>query len=170
MAERFPDVVEKWGDDLPPEWKAVCEKAIAKWPDFLNRRIESGLGLTMIHGDYHLWNIFFPKAINTDALAPYAVPLILDWETFKRGLGVYDLAYLLIGSGHRKQQEKPMLKRYHDGLVELGIEGYTWTDCEADYRLSIVACLFPPLKWERIEALGWVMAAFEEWSCSELLK
>ena len=170
MAERFPSVVANWGDALSPEWKAVCERVIGIWPELLSRRINSGLGLTMIHGDYHLWNIFFPRANKPDTPVSCTVPLILDWETFKRGVGVYDLAYLLIGSGHRKQQEQPMLKRYHDGILEAGINNYTWASCEADYRLSIIACLFPPLKWERIEALAWVMAAFEEWSCSELIR
>jgi thiamine kinase-like enzyme len=49
-----------------------------------------GKNLTLLHGDAHLWNLYYPKDPETDRI------ILFDWETIKRGLGAYDLAYLLI--------------------------------------------------------------------------
>lgn len=166
MREAYPQIVAEVGSDLKPEWHIICQKAIEYWPQLMLNRIQRGKGLTMIHGDFHLWNLFFPLA------ATGGQPLILDWETFRRGFGPYDLAYLLISGDDialRRHWERPLLKRYHDGLLAGGIKHYSWEDCVADYRLGVIANLFPPLNWRRIEALAAVMAAFEEWECATIL-
>lgn len=42
--------------------------------------------------------------------------------------------------------------------------------CKADYRLSVLACLFPQLSWHRPGMLACTMAAFEGWKCEDLLR
>lgn len=167
MRDNFPKIIEDSGDNLKPEWEDICRKSIAVWPKLMIDRIQSGKGLTMIHGDFHLWNIFFPVDAQNDH------PLILDWETFRRGFGPYDLAYMLISSDDialRRRWEQPLLKRYHDGLLAGGIEKYTWKDCVEDYRLGVMANLFPPLNWRRLDALESAMTAFTDWKCNALLE
>jgi hypothetical protein len=121
----------------------------------------------LLHGDFHIWNSFFPKQPKIKH------SLIVDWETYKRGFGVYDLAYLLITGldvSVRRDKEQDFLRRYHNGLQKAGIEKYNWQDCLQDYRLAIVANLFPPIMWQSGEKVKRAIAAFEDWHCLELLK
>ncbi len=171
LTATYPNIVAGFGDQIPLAWRKLCEQVIAVWPDLLTQRLNSGQGLTMIHGDFHLWNIYFPLK---SQIAAYETerPLFLDWETFRRGLGVYDLAYLLISSDDvdfRRQWEQDLLKYYHAGLLAGGIEGYSWADCQHDYRLSVIANLGAPLMWARFDSLESSIRAFEDWDCADLL-
>lgn len=166
LQHSFPHIVDSLKPDLSPDWIAICEQAVHSWASLLTRRVHRGEKLTLLHGDFHIWNLFFPRHPQPDH------PLVADWETYKRGIGVYDLAYLLLTSlniSMRREQEKALLKRYHHGLQAAGIDGYSWQDCVQDYRLSIIANLFPPLMWRRVESLRPVMAAFVDWQCGQLL-
>ncbi|MEM7119021.1 MAG: phosphotransferase [Chloroflexota bacterium] len=167
IMQLFPEMVAKLGDKFRPHWHGIYERAIEKWPELLIQRTQNGQGVTLIHGDYHLFNTYFPNDPSAHGL------MILDWETYKRGLGVYDLAYpmtLSLMAHRRRQLERPLLRYYHTQLLAAGIENYGWDDCLADYRLSVLACLFPPLLWPRHESIEDAMVAFNDWGCIELIR
>lgn len=169
IANRFRVFADDLGDELPGEWRQLCERVIAAWPSLFLNRISAGKALTFIHGDFGLWNIYLPRDPETHRLC------FLDWETYKRSLGVYDLAYMLITADYlgdcdmRNQVEAQLLRRYHDGLLANGVTNYDWDDCTYDYRLSVVANLFPPVGWQRLGALQAAITAFHKWGCADLL-
>ena len=157
------------GTNFPGEWRQLCERAIGVWPSLFLNRISAGKALTFIHGDFGMWNIYLPRDPKTHRLC------ILDWETYKRSIGVYDLAYMLITADYwgepdiRNQVEAQLLRRYHDGLLARGVTEYDWEDCRYDYRLSVIANLFPPVGWQRLRALHAAITAFRKWDCADLL-
>jgi aminoglycoside phosphotransferase (APT) family kinase protein len=163
----LPEYVQQHPEELDGSRQRLCEKAIASWADLLIARTAGGAGVTMIHGDAHPGQVFFSRD-------PQSVDLVLlDWEEHKRGLGAYDLAYLFV-LGHRpdyrRDVERDVLRLYHERLLAGGIEGYPWEQCLADYRLSVLACLFAPVGWKRGEFLDCAVQAFEDWGCGGLLR
>lgn len=165
LQEALPGIWAEMGD-VPAGAQSTCEQALNAWPRLLNARVADGQNLTLIHGDFHIWNVFFPHDPAQHA------PLVLDWETYKRGLGVYDLAYLLITGldvATRRGVEEGLLRRYYEGVFPAGASTYTWQQCRDDYRLAIIANLFPPLMWQNSEQVLKTLSAFEDWSCGALL-
>ena len=51
----------------------------------------------------------------------------------------------------------------YDGLQ--GIEAF-----ERDYRLAVIACLFPPIAWTSRGGVNLAVEAFQHWNCDELLR
>lgn len=150
---------------LPASWQA-CERAVEMWPELLIRRKALG-HLTLVQGDAHLGNVFFDRDPDSDHL------YLLDWDTYQRGIGPWDLAYMLVVShapSIRRKVESRILQLYHRYLLSFGVTGYSYDQCVADYRLSILGCLFPPIAWKKPLFLGYALAAFEDWNCSELLE
>jgi hypothetical protein len=94
---------------------------------------------TIIHGDFRLDNVLFDAKGGAWPLAT------LDWQTVTRGRGTLDAAYFL-GSGlrawDRADHETELLRIYHESLLGLGVQGYGWEQCWADYRKHSVNGLF----------------------------
>lgn len=150
--------------DLPDGGLAIIERALDRWADVFCERIADGRALTLIHGDSHVMNMLFPRDHATQRA------ILVDFETYRRGLGAYDLAYLMFfrPAEHRRELEAAVLPVYYDALVAAGVESYSREQFEWDYRLSIIACLFPPLSWDHGGAKQ-ALAAFHDWDCGELL-
>ncbi len=155
----------KTAEDLPAEWLSTCRHAIERWPDLYTSRIATR-NLTLIHADLHPWNVFVP----IDGSGP---PRIFDWELLCRGLGVYDVSYLIIrcrlDPETRREFEAAFIPRYHERLVTLGVSDYTLDACHEDYRFSIVPNILPPLAWQRPHNLVSTMEAFSDWDCGDLV-
>ncbi len=94
---------------------------------------------TVIHGDFRLDNVLFDAKAGAWPLAT------LDWQTITRGCGTLDAAYF-VGSGlrawDRADHETDLLRLYHEALLGLGVRGYAWEQCWADYRKHSVNGLF----------------------------
>lgn len=162
LQKALPGIWQEMGG-VPAGTQHLVHQVLNTWPTLIDKRTTQTQHLTLIHGDYHIWNIFFPHD------SEQGQPLILDWETYKRGFGVYDLAYLLLTCltvEQWRELEQPLLQRYHH---KLAIATYTWQNCLADYKLAIIANLFPPLLWHNKEQLLKTVTAFEDWSCEQLL-
>ena len=143
----LPQFAKKAQDEFPKEMFDFALHAINSWERLYAERIKDNKALTLLHGDLHHWNIFYPKNPETDGL------YFGDWETYKRGMGPYDLCYLVGGDSspqRRHEIEKDLLRYYYDGLVDGGVSGYSWEDCVYDYRLSVIATLFPPIGWQSL--------------------
>jgi hypothetical protein len=161
------------GDGLPAAWRATYERVLPALPVLFNRHV-SRRNLTLVHGDAHLGNFLFPKDV------PGGSALMLDWQFWHPTVGGTDLAFMLATDWEvetRRALEGGLLRRYHDGLLELGVKEYNWDACWDDYRLSVIlVSIFIPVwrwavfKWAPdLSALEKSMTAFDDLGCSELL-
>ena len=128
---------EKVGDQLSAPFRNVAMRYgshVAPIKDQLAARTT-----TILHGDYHLGNLMFgPPGSDTSLVA-------IDWQLMGKGPGTEDVAYFLAGemeTAQRRAAELSLLKGYHGTLVESGVRGYEFDDCQRDYRLS----MFRPLQ------------------------
>ncbi len=119
----------------------------------------------MIHNDYHLRNVLMPIADDGQVI-------IFDWENLCRGMGVYDVAHMLICSmlapTHRKVCEKAVLETYVQTLEANGVEGYDRAACEHDYRLAVIGAIvhvYGPSSMRNS-----AVDAFRAWDCDALLR
>ncbi len=85
---------------------------------------------TLVHHDCRPDNIFF---------AADGTPVFVDWQLVARARGTQDVANLLTQSMEPDVlggQWEPLLRRYHEGLQELGVTGYSWQQCQEHYRVN----------------------------------
>jgi hypothetical protein len=161
----LPRFVDRHAGQLSAEQRALCERATEAWAERFIGRTEGGRGVTLLHGDAHTHNMLYPLDPARETAC------LVDWETYKRGIGAYDLAYMLVYSTpeRRRPREAALLPAYHEGLQRGGVRSYSWDDLQADYRLAVIACLFPPMGWQSLPMLGNALTAFEDWRCGDLL-
>jgi len=98
---------------LQKRWGAV----FARW---------TSIPASLIHGDFHAENMFCLE----DGTNVY-----IDFQAVKLGPGVRDLAWLMASSLKtevRREQEKTVIKAYHEALVARGVE-YCWKQCWEDF-------------------------------------
>ncbi len=160
----LPNLLAQLSEKLSQTEFQFCELLGQHWFDLFAERLHTGQQTTMIHGDYHHYgNIGLP-------LDPADTIRILDWETWKRGIGVYDFAYLIAYQDQLSQQsELELLQYYHKGLTSNGV-AYSWEQCLSDYQLSLLGCVFPPLFWSNAEALSTVIQKCKRWNCASLIR
>ncbi len=92
---------------------------------------------TLVHGDFRLDNMFFDLLDGTAFAA-------VDWQLFRRGRGVFDVAWFISGClspGTRRSSEQDLLNLYVSTLARHGATGYSLERCVEDYRLSLLSCL-----------------------------
>ncbi len=123
------------GDVLPGPLPDVAER--------LGRNVAAVRGVTaqppqtLVHGDFRLDNMFF----GVRGGAAFAV---VDWQLFRRGRGVFDVAWFLSGCLNpdtRKSWEQDLLGLYVSTLAQNGVADYGLERCVEDYRLSLLSCL-----------------------------
>jgi hypothetical protein len=129
--------------------------------------------MTVVFEDVHAGNFLYPRDPSRHSLK------MIDWEQWHVNIGPHDLAYMMglfWFPERRARLELPLLHRYHERLVAGGVQGYSWDECWADYRLSIARTLFVPVwQWgrERPPDIWWnhlerISSAFEDLQCIEL--
>lgn len=119
---------DRYAADLTPDVHTAGEALFAGLEAYLLLNNEPW---SIIHGDYRLDNLLFDPT-------PGGVPItVVDWQTCTHGQALHDVAYF-IGAGllepDRRREEEGMVRRYHAGLLEAGVEGYDWDRCWHDYR------------------------------------
>jgi thiamine kinase-like enzyme len=155
-----------WGSFAEGEWRAdwidTLKHAIQRWPDVFGERISERRDLTLIHGDLHPLNCLIPDNTSSGA------PILLDWGGYASGVGAYDLAKFLINlEGSAEVQEK-MVNLYYVTLAAHGLE-YSRQQFEFDFRLSVIAHLWPCIRRKDPRELESTMRFFEKHKCEELL-
>lgn len=129
-AALLPGFLDRFDDRISPELRALAPRfgdSLATWA---SRRARGPL--TLVHGDFRLDNLLFGPG-------PSGAPrvTVVDWQTVALGIGTDDLSYFL-GAGLvpevRRSVERDLVRRYHEGLLARGVEGYSWDDCWEDYR------------------------------------
>jgi hypothetical protein len=126
FADCYGDYTRKTAEGLAP----VAARVIAD----LSSRHRS-----FLHGDYRADNLLFAPGLGDDGIAA------VDWQISGRGGALYDVAYLICNSvptAYRQQAEKTLLRRYHDTLLKMGVQGFTYDDCWQAYRLAVLCGLF----------------------------
>lgn len=161
------------GDALPPAWRAVYERVLPALPGLFGRH-GTGRDLTLVHGDAHLGNFLFPK----DAEAGNTC--LIDWQFWHPTIGGADLAFMMAAEWEpeiRRRLEQRLMRRYYDGLLAHGVQGYGWQQCWDDYRLSVilVSLFIPVWRWAvfrwapDLAAVHRSMTAFDDLRCRDLL-
>jgi hypothetical protein len=126
MVEEF---IERYGtnEDDAEVLRAFAPR-VARW--IIGRPEPFGI----VHGDYRLDNLLFA----TSAGGPSCTAV--DWQLVAIGLPARDLGYFL-GTGlevdQRVDQERELVRAYHDALVGYGVEGYALEQCWDDYRYGL---------------------------------
>lgn len=134
VAESYPALFEKYAGEFGPHvGEAVLDigrrfaPAIGQW------FAEQPKPWTVTHGDYRLDNMLFDICGGAEAVG------IVDWQTLLPAPGPVDIAYMIGGclpTQLRRDHEESLVRRYHAGLLDNGVTGYSFDDCWAAYRHS----------------------------------
>ena len=152
IAANLPGLIDDLGEDLPRADRLVLEtvfsSSLKPWLRLVDPR-----ALTVTHGDAHTWNFLFPRS-------GHGTPYIFDWQLWHLDVGARDLAFMIAlhwDHAVRQQLELPLLHRYHEELLDAGINNYSFADLLLDYRRCLVRNLtFPIICWSR----GWAREAW----------
>jgi len=149
LTQLLPAFIERYGDRVTPEHRAVCERFVASLDAWVADR-QPPLGL--VHGDYRLDNMLFGAAQASRRF------VAVDWQTVGWGPVMTDAAYFLGGSltvEDRRELEQPLLRQYFQALHAHGVRGFGWDDCWTGYRrqafLGILMTVAPAMLVERTE-------------------
>ncbi|MCP4754053.1 MAG: phosphotransferase [Proteobacteria bacterium] len=123
-----------------PQTRKVAEDLYDKIPPLMQNRTKEGL--TMIHGDYRLDNMFMGKLPPREGF-PESGLAIVDWQICCIAECGFDLAYHMcsVDIETRRKIEEPVLNDYHKTLVENGVEGYPLDYFKEQYRRYILFSL-----------------------------
>jgi hypothetical protein len=126
---------ERYADQLGPEVHEAGDPLFAGLERFMG---DTSQPLTVVHGDYRLDNLLFGGDVGGVPIA------VVDWQTCAHGAGTSDLAYF-IGAGllldERREVERDLVRRYHEGLLATGVEDYDFDRCWEGHRRGTFAGL-----------------------------
>lgn len=170
--EKLPSFLAFLGDRLSSPRSDVYQKLFSS-PSYKWNTPTIGSHQTLLHGDLHTWNLFYP-------CDPLGKLVVFDWNMWDIGCPTDDLAYLIGVHWYperRKRLGQNLLQAYFNELVSHGILNYSWAELQQDYRNSIVRSLLIPVwQWVRgiLPGIWWshlerTFLAFEELNCSELI-
>jgi thiamine kinase-like enzyme len=128
VAQLLPGFLERYGERVAAEHRALCERFVSHLDAWLeDRRGPEGL----VHGDYRLDNLLFGEPGSPRALT------VVDWQTVGWGGAMADAAYFLGGGlalEERRAHERELLAGYLDSLAEAGAEVPDRERCWEQYR------------------------------------
>ena len=142
-------IIAGCADQLKPHWPGLLRDVYAHHPRLMIERTQDGSGFTLIHGDLNGFNILVPKIGDRPIYLLDRQPF--DWS-LTTWLGVYDVAFPMLTDweiDQRREYEQPVLRRYHQHLIEQGVRDYSWEQLWHDYRLSAVICVYVATEWCR---------------------
>ena len=90
---------------------------------------------TIVHSDFRADNMFLDRNTPDDPL------VVFDWQVTQVGGGPCDLAYLLGASmtiDIRRQVEEDLVASYYERLVERGVSGYSFEECQTAYLKGLL--------------------------------
>ncbi|WP_156765665.1 phosphotransferase, partial [Mycobacterium sp. 1245499.0] len=112
----YAGFVDRYGDQIAPEHRVVCERLVAAFDGYLAQEAEAserGRVQGLVHGDYRLDNMLFGTEGAERALT------VVDWQTVSWGPALTDLAYFLgcaLSTEDRRQHYDALLRAYHEAL------------------------------------------------------
>jgi hypothetical protein len=170
--KQLPDFVAFLGDRLSASRRVIFDRLLVS-PSNWWERPASAPKQTLLHGDLHVWNVFYPNDLVGKCY-------FFDWNMWGIGCPTDDLAYMIAVHWYperRERMEQDLLRAYYQELVECGITNYSWTELQQDYRFSVVRSLcipvwqwghgiHPGVWWSHLER---TFLAFEDLKCHELI-
>lgn len=132
--------LKNFSSHFTAETRKVAEDLYDKIPPLMQKRETAGL--TLIHGDYRLDNMFMGKLPPREGF-PEKGLAVVDWQINCIAECGFDLAYHMcsIDIGTRRKIEEQALRDYHRVLVENGIQGYSFDYFKEQYRRYILFSL-----------------------------
>ncbi len=109
----YAGFIDRFGDQIAPEHRIVCERLVAAFDGYLAQEAEGARIRGLVHGDYRLDNMLFGTEGADRALT------VVDWQTVSWGPALTDLAYFLgcaLRSEDRRAQYDTLLRAYHEAL------------------------------------------------------
>ncbi len=99
-------------------------------------------GVTMIHGDYKLDNLFLGNLPKREEFSGSGLAVI-DWQICCKAEGVADLAYHMcsLDIETRREIEKKALDDYHKTLIANGVKNYPFDTFVIQYRRALLFSL-----------------------------
>jgi len=113
IAPLYAGFVDRYGDQIAPEHRIVCERLVAAFDGYLSAEAEPGRIQGLVHGDYRLDNMLFGAEGADRALT------VVDWQTVSWGPALTDLAYFLgcaLSTQDRREYYDALLRAYHEAL------------------------------------------------------
>lgn len=107
----YAGFVERYGDQIAPQHRTVCERLVAAFDGYLDTARDGIQGL--VHGDYRLDNLLFGTAEADRVLT------VVDWQTVSWGPAMTDLAYFLgcaLPPQDRRAHYDDLLRTYYEAL------------------------------------------------------
>jgi hypothetical protein len=168
--------VKLFGDVMSDNRKDLIKTILSLYPQLAYDRIIKK-NITVIHGDAHFWNFFYPNDISN----PKTKAILSDWQLWSIGVGCQDLAYMIglfFFPDFRHLIEKDLIKRYHNNLLKFGIKDYSWDDCWYDYKLFALLNIYRIFFWWELGMPSWQwwvrlessLLTIEDLDCMELLE
>jgi hypothetical protein len=109
----YAGFIDRYGDQIAPEHRIVCERLVAAFDGYLAAESEPDRIQGLVHGDYRLDNMLFGTAGADRALT------VVDWQTVSWGPALTDLSYFLgcaLPTQDRREHYDALLRAYHDAL------------------------------------------------------
>ena len=129
-------------EEIDPTWRDILYEIFRMHPRCMIERTRNPNGFTLVHGDVNPGNVLSP----IDGTGKI---YLIDRQPFEESLtvwlGVSDLAYLIVRpwqTNLRRAAELPILREYHDNLMQAGITDYDWDQLLDDYRLSVIQSVY----------------------------
>ena len=117
IAPLYAGFIDRYGDQIAPEHRVVCERLVAAFDGYLALEKEGvsaqGRMQGLVHGDYRLDNMLFGTAGADRALT------VVDWQTVSWGPALTDLSYFLgcaLRTEDRREHYDELLRAYHEAL------------------------------------------------------
>jgi len=185
LGAALPVVKAQLGSALPATIVAVAEGLLAKFDALMENRLRLIQdGATLVHGDYHLGQLFF----ESEQGGRFAV---FDWQTVSAGNGGDDLARIIATDLTAEQQGafgERLIELYRSLLVEHGVAGFTGEQCQERFRMGLViSAAINIIAWPSIDPaliaeaeaatgrspaepmFGWLAAAIERYDVLDAL-
>lgn len=113
ISSLYAGFVDRYGDQIAPEHRVVCERLVAAFDGYLAAESEQDRIQGLVHGDYRLDNMLFGTAEADRALT------VVDWQTVSWGPALTDLSYFLgcaLRTQDRRGRYDDLLRAYHEAL------------------------------------------------------
>ncbi|MEY3033459.1 MAG: hypothetical protein RLZ86_81 [Actinomycetota bacterium] len=127
----LPGFLQVFAHAVEPDMVPIMERFGDNVHQLLDR--VAAMPNTVVHFDYRLDNLFFDDAAGS--------VWVIDFQTASKGGGAYDVAYFMSQSvpiDVRRRSEDALLHTYHDELVALGVDDYSFDQFVQDYRVGIL--------------------------------
>ena len=139
LGQKIALLADRLGDRLSPNWRSLYNQLLDAAPRLIAKHCMRQK-VTIVQGDAHPWNVFFPNNGSDDVR-------LFDWDAWRLDLGVSDIAHMIAVHWYpelRGRIGRQLLDRYHEALLLNGVRDYDRSELDADYRFSTLGKLLVP--------------------------